>query len=80
VRGGNAWDTGFVDLDGDQGLLGQREGRTGAAVVDWLAERSPQFREGIEYVAIDPAAVYASAIRTEGLLPNATIVVDHFTP
>jgi transposase len=78
--GWNAWDTGFVDLDGDQGLLGQREGRTGAAVVDWLAERSPQFREGIEYVAIDPAAVYASAIRTEGLLPNATIVVDHFHP
>ena len=24
------WDTGFVDLDGDQGLLGQHEGRTGA--------------------------------------------------
>jgi hypothetical protein len=29
-------------------------------------------------VAIDPAAVYASAIRTPGLLPNAQIVVDHF--
>ena len=29
-------------------------------------------------MAIDPAAVYASAIRTPGLLPNATIVVDHF--
>ena len=25
------WDTGFVDLAGDQGLLGQREGRTCAA-------------------------------------------------
>ena len=25
------WDTGFVDLAGDQGLLGQREGRTTAA-------------------------------------------------
>ena len=74
----DAWDTGFVDLAGDQGLLGQRAGRTGAAVVSWLAERSAQFREGIEYVAIDPAAVYASAIRTPGLLPNATIVVDHF--
>ena len=34
------WDTGFVDLAGDQGLLGQREGRTGAAVIDWLSERS----------------------------------------
>ena len=72
------WDTGFVDLDGAQGLLGQRTGRTSAAVVDWLRERSAEFREAIEFVAIDPAAVYASAIRTEGLLPNATIVVDHF--
>jgi transposase len=72
------WDTGFVDLTGDQGLLGQREGRTSAAVIDWLSERSDEFRAGIEFVAIDPAAVYASAIRTPGLLPNATIVVDHF--
>jgi transposase len=72
------WDTGFVDLAGDQGLLGQRAGRTGAAVVDWLRERSDEFRAGVEFVAIDPAAVYASAIRTPGLLPNATLVVDHF--
>ncbi|MDZ7881452.1 MAG: ISL3 family transposase [Mycobacterium sp.] len=72
------WDTGFVDLAGDQGLLGQREGRTSKAVIDWLRERSDAFRDGIEYVAIDPAAVYAAAIRTPGLLPNATIVVDHF--
>jgi transposase len=72
------WDTGFVDLAGSQGLLGQREGRTGATVIAWLSERSTPFREGIEYVAIDPAAAYASAIRTPGLLPNATLVVDHF--
>ena len=72
------WDTGFVDLAGDQGLLGQREGRTGAAVVDWLHARSAEFRDAVEFVAIDPAAVYASAIRTPGLLPNATLVVDHF--
>ena len=72
------WDTGFVDLAGDQGLLGQREGRTGAAVIDWLSERTPAFREAIDYVAIDPAAVYATAIHTPGLLPNATLVVDHF--
>jgi len=72
------WDTGFVDLAGSQGLLGQREGRTSAAVADWLAERSDAFRAGVKYVAIDPAAVYASAIRTSGLLPNATLVVDHF--
>jgi len=72
------WDTGFVDLAGSQGLLGQREGRTGATVIAWLSERSAPFREGIEYVAIDPAAAYASAVRTPGLLPNATLVVDHF--
>jgi transposase len=70
------WDTGFVDLAGDQGLLGQCEGRTGAAVIGWLSQRSSQFREGIAYVAIDPAAGYAAAIRTA--LPNSTIVVDHF--
>ena len=29
-------------------------------------------------MAIDPAAVYAKAIRTPGLLPNARLVVDHF--
>ena len=42
------------------------------------AERTPAFRAAITYVAIDPAAVYATAIRTPGLLPNATLVVDHF--
>lgn len=47
------WDTGFVDLDGDQGLLGRREGRTSAAVMDWLSERSPAFRNAIEFVAIE---------------------------
>lgn len=72
------YDTGFVDLAGDQGLLGQQPGRSGTAVVTWLRARSPEFREGIEFVAIDPAAVYASAVRTPGLLPNATLVVDHF--
>jgi len=72
------WDTGFVDLSGNQGLLGQKEGRTTAAVITWLKERTPEFREAIEYVAIDPAAVYAAAVRTDGLLPNATLVVDHF--
>jgi transposase len=72
------YDTGFVDLAGDQGLLGQREGRTSQCVVDWLNEQSQQFRDAILFVAIDPAAVYAKAIRTPGLLPNARLVVDHF--
>ena len=36
------WDTGFVDLAGGQGLLGQVEGRTKATVIDWLTARTPQ--------------------------------------
>ncbi len=72
------YDTGFVDLAGSQGLLGQAQGRTSAAVITWLGQRSPEFREAIEFVAIDPAAVYAKAVTTPGLLPNARLVVDHF--
>lgn len=70
------WDTGFVDLHGDQGLLGQVQGRDSAAVVAWLGERAEQFRSGIEFVAIDPAAAYACAVRTA--LPHVTLIVDHF--
>ncbi len=72
------FDTGFVDLAGSQGLLGQVEGRTSAAVVGWLQARSEQFRAGVRFVAIDPHAGYAHAIATAGLLPNAVVVVDHF--
>ena len=71
------WDTGFVDLAGDQGLLGQVEGRTGAAVRQWLSEQSEAFRAGITHVVIDPSAAYAAAVTSE-LLPNAVLVVDHF--
>jgi hypothetical protein len=34
------WETGFVDITGDQTLLGQVDGRTSAAVQAWLADRS----------------------------------------
>ncbi|MCB9408873.1 ISL3 family transposase [Mycolicibacterium sp.] len=71
------WDTGFVDLCGDQGLLGQTEGRTGAAVRQWLSEQSEAFRAGITHVVIDPSAAYAAAVTRE-VLPNAVLVVDHF--
>src|SRR5439155_18031262 len=70
------WHVGFVDIGGGQGLLGQVEGRTAAAVTDWLAQRGPQWHDQVRYVAIDMCTVFASAI-TAGL-PKATIVVDHF--
>jgi transposase len=70
------WETGFVDITGDQGLLGQVDGRTSAAVQAWLAARTPAFRTGIEVVVIDPHAGYAAAVRAT--LPDARIAVDHF--
>jgi transposase len=45
-------------------------------VQTWLAQRSAEFREGIEVVVIDPHAGYAAAVRA--VLPRARIAVDHF--
>jgi transposase len=70
------WETGFVDITGDQALLGQVDGRTSAAVQAWLAERTEEFRNAIKVVIIDPHAGYAAAVRAA--LPQAQIAVDHF--
>lgn len=70
------WETGFVDITGEQSLLGQVDGRTSAAVQAWLAARTEEFRAGIEVVVIDPHAGYAAAVRAA--LPHAAIAVDHF--
>jgi transposase len=59
------WETGFVDLAGGQGLLGQVDGRTTAAVRGWLAARSAEFRDAVQLVVIDPHAGYARAVREE---------------
>ena len=37
------WDTGLVDISGDQGLLGQVNGRNSAAVITWLAQQDDQW-------------------------------------
>jgi len=70
------WHVGFVDLSGGQGLLGQVEARTAQAVIDWLTQRDPSWRDQVRYVAIDMCTVFKSAITQ--VLPNATLVVDHF--
>ena len=74
----NPWMTSFVDLDlGRPGwLLGLVPGRSGAAVATWLAAQSDAWRAGIEVVALDPSAPFAAAISR--LLPQATLVVDHW--
>lgn len=70
------WHTGFVDAAGDQGLLGQVEGRAPSDVLAWLATTPIEWRRQIRYVAIDMSTTYRAAVRTG--LPHATVVVDHF--
>jgi transposase len=75
------WETGFVDLrcprtEGGQGLLGQVDGRSSAAVLRWLTQRDQAFRDAVEIVALDPSAPYAAAVRDA--LPAARVAVDHF--
>jgi len=48
------WETGFVDITGDQALLGQVDGPTSAVVQAWLAARTCEFRAAVEVVVIGP--------------------------
>ncbi len=70
------WHTCFFDLSGDQGLLGQVEGRTADDAAYWLARAAPAWRDAIQVVAIDMCSIYASAVRR--MLPGAQVVVDLF--
>ncbi len=70
------WHTCFFDLSGDQGLLGQVEGRTADDAAYWLAQAGPAWRGAIEVAAIDMCTIYASAVRR--MLPRARLVVDLF--
>jgi transposase len=70
------WHTCFFDLSGDQGLLGQVEGRTADDAAYWLAQAAPAWRDAVRTVAIDMCSIYASAARR--MLPGAQIAVDLF--
>jgi len=70
------WHTCFFDLSGEQGLLGQVEGRTADDAAYWLAQATPAWRDRIQTVAIDMCSIYASAVRR--MLPRAQLVVDLF--
>jgi hypothetical protein len=43
-----------------RGCWANAKGAPARQVVDWLPEQSPEFRNAIRFVAIDPAAVYAA--------------------
>jgi transposase len=70
------WHTCFFDLSGQQGLLGQVEGRTADDAAYWLAQATPAWRDAVRVVAIDMCTIYASAVRR--MLPGAQLVVDLF--
>jgi transposase len=70
------FETNFTDLSGQGRLLGQVAGRTGKAVTGWLDDRGQDWKDQVKFVAIDPCAVYRSAVTKA--LPHAVIVVDHF--
>jgi transposase len=76
VQLADRWHVCFYDLDGNQGLLGQVEGRTSDDTAYWLAGATPAWRDAVQVVAIDMCAIFASAVRR--MLPGARIAVDLF--
>ncbi len=66
----------FYDLSGNQGMLGQAEGRTADDAAYWLAGAAAAWRDAVQVVAIDMCAIYLSAVRR--MLPHAAVAVDLF--
>jgi transposase len=70
------WHPCFFDLTGEQGLLGQVQGRTADDAAYWLAGATPAWRDAVRVVCIDLCSIYASAVRR--MLPRAVLTVDLF--
>jgi transposase len=76
VQLADRWHVCFYDLDGNQGLLGQVEGRTSDDTAYWLAGATPAWRDAVQVVATDMCTIFTSAVRR--MLPGARIAVDLF--
>jgi len=82
TRRGDKYVTVIIDLTpvrdgtGPARLLDMVEGRSKKAFKDWLAEREPAWRAGIEVVAMDGFTGYKTATTEE--LPDAVTVMDPF--
>jgi transposase len=76
VQLADRWHTCFYDLSGNQGMLGQAEGRTADDASYWLAGATPAWRDAVQVVAIDMCTIYLSAVRR--MLPGARVAVDLF--
>ena len=70
------WHVNFCDLSGNQGMIGQVEGRTADDTAYWLALAPPSWRERVEVVAIDMCTIFLAAVRRA--LPEAQVAVDLF--
>jgi transposase len=70
------WHVNFCDLSGEQGVLGQVEGRTADDAAYWLLSTPPAWHDRIEVVAIDMCTVFLAAVRRA--LPQAQVAVDLF--
>jgi transposase len=70
-----AWSTSIVDVR-DGKLLDVVPGRNAAGPAAWLAERSEQWRAGIEFATLDLSGPYRSVFDT--MLPDAVQVADPF--
>src|ERR1700676_423907 len=42
--------------------MSKQSGRSGKAYADWISQRSSEFRDGIEWAALDPYGGYANAL------------------
>jgi len=67
--------TTFVDIDRAR-LLDVVPGRSGQVVRDWVGAQPVEWLEGIGVATIDAFRGYATAIGD--VLPDATLVIDHF--
>jgi transposase len=76
VQLADRWHTCFYDLSGQQGMLGQVEGRTSDDAAYWLAGATPAWRDAVQVVAIDMCTIYLSAVRR--MPPRAKVTVDLF--
>ncbi len=76
VQLADRWHACFYDLDGNQGMPGQAEGRTADDTAYWLAGATPAWRDAVQVVAIDMCTIFASAVRR--MLPRAQLAVDLF--
>ena len=67
--------TTFVDIDRAR-LLDVVPGRSGQVIRDWIGQQPVDWVDGIEVAAIGAFRGYATAIGE--VLPDATLVIDHF--